>query len=810
MKTTIFADPSVAGPDVLFSTGAVVDGAQSWAADLPNVAGSPDPGWNVTQWNTPSDQIFDPDAATADPAAVDALLGAPLAAWNTGTARDGSLFAVYGGPGNYSVRVGASGGSARDTFLQTTGYAAATTTFDHQISFDAEERVASAVAGSGTAIAFNAFTVFFNAAGNPSYDSSLPSTEIFLQVPLVDFRGEPGAYSTITADDTYQQIYNLSSQYVTASGTVASNASVDYLPFDTDTGALHSVRIDLNQALLRLVDALAGQDPAMASSYLDLSRWSLGSYYGGVETSAGSGGDTESLALDIAHPTVTEDDAVPVSSAAPLSTVQSIDDGSYADIETDDVVATLPGTSNTIALAAGDGMAKTVTSDGTDTVSVGRDETVALHALGARLTVIGAPGGAPGSAPGSALNADVAIDGSAPVATSGAFDALTLHSDADGDLIDGSTAGASLSLGGDGDQVGLDGPADASLSGQDDTLAAGGGTVSLFDDGDTVDLNGAGSQTVFLNGHDATVGETGSGSQTVVGTASQHGLLHLQGGAGAQTLWTGGTSAVVTASEDGGPQASLTVRAQPGSTTTLQLGGETTLVDAEGGAVTINGGTDPAASATVFDNRGPVAIWGGAEGLVASLGGGALTVQAGSGSQTVFGGAGSLEVLGSHAVGGLQTIVNGTAPNQATTVFGGRTTQTIWTGQAHDTIVSSIEAGDASGSIAAFIQGGVSSYWGGVEQAALDNLGGTLDAFLNGDGRVGILAAMTGGATATTLHGFDSARDTLLLGGALVPQLHVASADGGTVLTLGGSAVTLVGTSHVDLSAVAGGVLVTG
>ncbi len=797
MKTTIFADPSVAGPDVLFSTGAVVDGAQSWAADLPAVAGSPDPGWNVTQWNTPSDQIFDPDAATVDPAAADALLGSPLAAWNTGTAQDGSLFAVYGGPGNYVFRVGASGGSTRDTFLQTTGYAAATTTFDHQISFDAEERVASAVAGSGTAIAFNAFTVFFNAAG-PSYDPSLPSTEIFLQVPLVDFRGEPGAYSTITADDTYQQIYNLSSQYVTGSGVVASNASVDYLPFSTDTGGLHSVRIDLNQALLRLVDALAGQDPAMASSYLDLFRWSLGSYYGGVETSAGSVGDTESLALDIAHPTVTEDDSVPVSSDAPVSTVQSIDGGSYADIETDDVVTTLPDTSNTIALADGDGMAKTVTSDGADTVSVGRGETVALHALGARLTVIGNTG------------AVVAIDGSGPVATSGAFDALTLHSDADGDVIDGLASSASLTLGGDGDQVGLDGPADASLSGQDDTLAAGGGTVSLFDDGDTVDLNGAGSQTVFLNGHDATIGETGSGSQTVVGTASQAGLVRLQGGDGAQTLWTGGTSAVVTASNDGGPQASLTVRAQPGSTTTVQLGGEATLVDDEGGAVTVNGGADPAASATVFDNAGPVAVWGGAERLVASLGGGALTVQAGSGSQTVFGGAGSLEVLGSHTVGGLQTIVNGVAPNQATTVFGGRTVQTIWTGQAHDTIVSSTEAGDASGSVAAFIQGGSSSYWGGVEQATLDNLGGTLDAFLNGDGRVSVLAAMTGGATATTLHGFNSERDTLLLGGALVPQLHMASADGGTVLTLGGSAVTLVGTAHVDLSAVAGGVLVTG
>ena len=241
----------------------------------------------------------------------------------------------------------------------------------------------------------------------------------------------------------------------------------------------------------------------------------------------------------------------------------------------------------------------------------------------------------------------------------------------------------------------------------------------------------------------------------------------------------------------------------------MQLGGETTLVDDEGGAVTVNGDPDATATVTVFDNAGPASIWGGAEQLMASDGDGALLVQAGSGSQTLFGGAGGLEALGSHAVAGLQTIVNGSDPTQATTVFGGRTAQTVWTGNAHDTIVSSTLAGDASGSIAAFIQGGASSYWGGTEQAALDNQGGALDAFLNGDGRVSILAEMTG-RTSTTLHGFDSGIDTLLLGGATVTQIHAASSGGSTVLALGGSVVTLVGTTHVDLSATSGGVLVTG
>jgi hypothetical protein len=168
--------------------------------------------------------------------------------------------------------------------------------------------------------------------------------------------------------------------------------------------------------------------------------------------------------------------------------------------------------------------------------------------------------------------------------------------------------------------------------------------------------------------------------------------------------------------------------------------------------------------------------------------------------------------MGNHDTGGRQTIVNGTDPNAATTVFGGRTAQTIWSGQAHDTIVSSTAAADSDGSIQAVIQGGVSSYWGGTESATLDNLGGMLDAFLNGDGRVSIQAEMTGTGT-TTLHGFSSLADTLTLGGVSdLSQLQISTFGGNTTVALnsGGGVVTLLGVSHVDLSATSGGVLVTG
>ena len=804
MTIQIFADPSVAGPDLLFSTGEVSDGAEQFASTLPAIAGVADPGWNVTQWNTPSDQIFDPAAPIlGDLADSDAVLGAAVASWHTGTTGSGSGLVVYGQPGNYTYALSATGGDTRDTFLQTTGYAPGTVTFDHPLVFTADERLTAASAGDGTAIAFNSFTVFFNASGNPGYDAALPTDEVFLQVPLTDFRGEPGPYETISKGNYYQTIYNLSSQSTTPSDAVVSDASVTALAFAPDDGALHTVSIDLNQALLRLVDQMAIQDPANASAYLDLSRWSIGSIYAGVETSAAPDGDTApggALTLDIAHPTLTEDTTQTVSSTMALSTVQSIDGGQYANAESADTVTTLAGTSNTLLLT-GTG-SKTVTSQGADSVMVGNEQTVTLHADGSSLAVIGQV----------SSFGDASIDGAAPLAVSGSFGTLTVGSTASGDVITGSASDvAALMLGGSAARLDLSSAATVFLGGNDDSVATNGGMVSLSGQNASIDLDGGGAQSVFLNGQSASVTDSGTGSQLVVAAAAgQGGDLQLSGGLGAQTLWTGGATAQVTASA-GGADASLAVHAQTGASVSVQLGGERTEIDTDGGTVTVQGGTDAAGTAQVFGGAGSIAVWGGAEQLVAAAGGspdGLLQVQAGSGAQTIFGGSGTVTVMGSHSTAGSQTIVNGPGSGQSTTIFGGLTRQTIWTGQADDTIVSSTQAGDASGSIQAFIQGGTSAYWGGVESATLDNQSGILDGFLRGDGVVSILSDLTGTAR-TTLTGYSSMRDTLTLGGVSDPSaVQVAYAGGNTSLSIAGSAasVLLIGVSHVDLSAFAGGV----
>ncbi len=811
MTDNIFVDPSIAGPDLLFSTGQVADGAEQFAAQLPSIGGSADTGWNITQWNTPADQVFDPgtpvlgDAADADP-----LLGAAVASWHTGTATSGSGLVVHGEPGTYSFALTAAGGDTRDTFLQTTGYAPGTVTFAHPITFTADERLTAASAGDGgTAIAFNSFTVFFNESGNPGYDAALPTDEVFLQVPLTDFRGEPGPYETIAKGNYYQTIYNLSSQSVTPTDAVTSDASVNALAFAADDGALHTVSIDLSQALLRLVDQMALQDPANAAVYLDFSRWSLGSVYAGVETSSGPDGDAApggALTLDIAHPVLSQDGNAAASSAMAPSTVQSIDGNGYANAESAATVSTLPGTVNAILLT-GTGT-KTVTSQGTDAVTVGDGQTVALHAAGASLAVAGPA--AAGQLPSFGA---VTIDGAAPLAVSGRFGTLGIDSDAAGDVVSGSASGtATLTLGGAAARVDLSSAATVVLGGDGDQVATAGGTVSLSgadaDQAAGIDDDGGAAQTVFLNGRSAEVTDTGSGAQVIVASASgQSGDVQLTGGGGVQTLWTGGATATVTA----GGAGTLAIHAQSGSNVAVRLDGERTGLDDQGGTVAVTG-SDGGAVRLV----GGGSLWTGDDGQVSAAAGdspdGLLQVNAGSGAQTVFGGAGTVTAIGSHATAGSQTIVNGLGLGQATTVFGGLTAQTIWTGQADDTIVSSGQAGDAAGRIQAFIQGGASAYWGGTEQATLDNQDGALDAVLRGEGAVSVLADMAG-VGRTTLYGYGSLRDTLTLGGVSSPSaVQVAYAGGDTTLTVAGSAasVLLVGVSHVDLSAFAGGVSVTG
>ncbi|MBE7212845.1 MAG: hypothetical protein INR65_17675, partial [Gluconacetobacter diazotrophicus] len=517
---SLLVDPSVAGPDILFSTGTVsADGTENYSRVLPDIVGIADRYWNLTQWNAPGG-IFDPAAPDAPGTIRDPLLGASLASWRTGGEPGAtSSFAVFGTANDATFRLAAAGGTLRDTFLQSTGYAPGTLSFDRNLVFDARERLSAASAGGGNAYAFNGFTVFFNLPDNPHYDPSLFTTEIFLQAPLTDSRGEPGAFQTLAAGQDWQAIYDLSSE--NAAGNDDSVATLDYV---ADPGALHDVRLDLSAAMRRMTAAMARLDPAMATQLTDLSRWSLGSVYIGVESNGDGGADPAALALDVAHPTVFS-----TADAGTNGAVQTIDGGSYAVSTADARIATAAGTVNTLRLSGLPG-GQDVASRGTDTVLVGNGQADTLHALGGSLCVQG----------DVSSWGRVSVDGDAPILVAGRFADLSVSGGGAGTTVSASVSGtANLFLSGFGARVDLSGAANASLSGASASFAAGAGTVSLFADGAAVDGNGPGTQTVFVDGHDATVTQTGSGRQVIVDSPTDSGRLDVSGGAGQQEIWTG-------------------------------------------------------------------------------------------------------------------------------------------------------------------------------------------------------------------------------------------------------------------------------
>ena len=255
---------------------------------LPNVPGAPS-AWHVAEWHTP--QTLDPSVMTqGDISEADPILGLPAYSWSTQN-RDIRLSA-YGTPGNYSYRLSDYNGTLTSDGGQNIFLEAAPTgplpTFDHPINFDVDEALTSVGSGGIAQQVGNNFTVAFNAPGRPGYDPGLPTLSAFLQVPLSDSRGAPGAYFLAGAPTS---VYNLTGQ--------------PYLPFHSAT-AFSNVSINVNAVLQDFISAYSKSGAAPSpTGFGNLANWSLTSTYVGSETADGGG-----LSLDVSHLRVTTDTSV--------------------------------------------------------------------------------------------------------------------------------------------------------------------------------------------------------------------------------------------------------------------------------------------------------------------------------------------------------------------------------------------------------------------------------------------------------------------------------------------------------------------
>lgn len=721
---------------------------------------------------------------------------------NSVAGSDVASSATYNALYGYIYSLHTSGGRLSDINVQSRDVEdSSLLSFSNKLTFSAYEDI-EAGSGSGTGVAYsgNSFTVGFT--------GSKFSLGIFLQVDLWDSRGEGSVeayYTTLNGSSSSGKILNIADSYGTWNSDVL-----------TTTGqGLHKVTVNLNAALDILITQLAVEDPTDASEYEDLSRWTLGGSYVGLEDGYGTNVSTSSTSnvsatLDVADVTITSDDSTKETYTSAAQKVQTISDNTSASALS--AITTVAGTSQSIALDADTvSYTQTVNSYGTDTFSTTLDEKNVINGYGSSLTVKGAA--ASDYTDTDFGSTTITADKSTPLTVTGAFMDLSVTTDNASSTINATVM----------EQATLDVMAGTvnltmaqELFGGIDTST----TVRLTDGSAadfTLNFTGGKKSVVYVSGDDATISNSGDGTQTIVsGTTSTSYVATVNGG-GYQQVWTGSQSYVVNASSEANTIAnvfetsgysgdSIFIGGQGGALT-VNLNTEFLTSWMYAGSETVNGSTVSGSKDLIVDDGGSSTINGGAEDLwfvsLAASTSGETTITAGSGAQTLFADNENLTIDGGTSTSGSQVIVNSdTSGNDGytTTVNGGAAAQSIFTG--NKTYIINAAKSVSDGSMSVDQQGGATTFNSGDENVTFYGYGGTSTLNLgSGTGSVNIQGDVSK-FTKMTLEGFSGATDTLkMIGLTNTSDYSISTANDDTTITFGsGSTLVLDGVSKVDIS----------
>ena len=743
-----WTDPSIDGPKLAFNNGQVTGVTEDMNPILPDIAGPVSADWHFTQWNPGS--WFDPADAIVAPPLVDPVLGQVAYEWQA----VGSSIAVFGSPGNYTYALTDSDGNLRDLNLESGITPSADFTFDKQVTFTADERVAAAsnfgpVDGASAA---NCFTVAFNRQDAAYYNPNLPTISIFLQVELSVAGSAPKAYASFNTSGG--NIYNV----------VPGAEGNQYLPGNPDSGGLHQVSINLSSAVAQMTQWLAEADPSVGGAVLDLSKWSLTGEYIGIEASTGS-----SLTLDVAHPTVSRDPNQPVTqiSAQTVSITGGADAQTPVTVDVESVAAT-PSRSG--VLAAGDTVSFTVSgssalveqgttaflslSDGGKATFSGEDGhggltfiyTVGSGDLSSDLKVVGV------NLNGSTIDdtSGASLDVATLASASGTDTGLSVDATApvvSGDAVQVDTATGEVVVTGDAFALahpGLLGSASAQYGtpGLNVLSPSGPNALVLPDNlGQVAVIDNAASSTVVVgDGNDLTY--SGSSNALIIGGIGNDTVLS---GAGNDTIALGGGHNQIYAGSGDSVIYSE-------SADLVQAGSGHDTVSVTGSNATINGGYGSSTLA-VDDSAGSGTTINVSTGATVTGSSGSVTTINAYGDTTVHGGAGgtayneqngTLKFVG---LGGPVTVTGGPAAGNDT-LYGASGSNIVLASQAHNNVFVGNDPNYGAGGNVTLNGGmadGGNQFWAGSGNASL--IGGT-----GGDTMVGGMgsATMVGGIGSAT------------------------------------------------------------
>lgn len=365
------------------------------------------------------------------------------------------------------------------------------------------------------------------------------------------------------------------------------------------------------------------------------------------------------------------------------------------------------------------------------------------------------------------------------------------------------------------------------ISGTGQVNVIGSGLYNSLNDGQNYILQDGREQFILANGHSISVDASKSyGAQIVMNSSAESHVSTTSIITGNKSIvWTGSANTIVNANIKGeddpnlignSSDSSSLINTQYGSNTTINYSTQSTVTWINNGSnVTINGSSATSTDLVAIDQNyvtGTTVIHGGAENLCVIEWNdptkqtdptAQVEIHAGSGQQTLFVGGNydATSVYGDGENAGSQTIVLSDNISQETNVYGGRSSQQIWT--SNGLLNATAGSDDDDEQLQIIIQGGSTNFTAGGQKSDIEQWGGALTADMSAGSEESYMNITLDNITKDFIYGISEMHTK---SGNYSFNINTVNKDIGesllsynnddAIITLGGSSIIMQGVGH--------------